>query len=68
MPDEEKAERTPEEKTVLLKKGLLVIMVVLIALYTALWFFGMLESVWTGIISGLFLVMLLILALVQKYR
>jgi len=60
--------RTSEEKTILLKKALLGIMIVLIVLYIVLWFFGMGTSVWVGIISGLFLVLLLILALVTKYR
>lgn len=62
------SERTPEEKTLLIKKGLLGILLVLIVLYVVLWYFGMLESVWTGIISGLFLVVLLVLALVQRKR
>lgn len=68
MPEKEKPERTPEEKTLLMKKAMLGIILVLIALYIMLWAFGMLESLWAGIISGLLLLLLLILALVTKYR
>jgi hypothetical protein len=68
MAEEEKTERTPEEKTLLIKKALLGIIIVLMALYMALWFMDMGTSVWVGIISGLLLLLLLILALVTKYR
>lgn len=58
----------PEEKTFLIKKGLLVVLLMLIVCYIVIWVLGMLESAWTGIISGLFLVLLLVLALIQRYR
>jgi len=61
-------ERTPEEKTLLIKKALLGLLVALMIIYVLLWYFGMVYSIWTGIVSGLFLVVLLVLALVQRSR
>lgn len=64
----EEGGRTSGEKTLLLKKGLVVLLLILIVLYIVLWFMGFGTSIWVGIISGLFLIILLVLALVQKFR
>jgi hypothetical protein len=61
-------EALEEERNLLIKRAIVGIVAVLIVLYILLWALGMLESLWTGIISGLFLLILVVLAVFQKYR